>query len=132
MKSNWHPLPQPSSAGLEQYLEDTKLELVTAVFTPQHDKLSANERTNFYLHINTIGDRRKYKINRLIIVLCLPRFFCVVSERTHKTFFAFFQYQMSKILTGRKITRQVYMREYQSWTEVTKVPPTVLTHYFPL
>ena len=43
VKSQWQPPPQPSVA-LETYLELTKMELAEAVFTPQSDNLSANER----------------------------------------------------------------------------------------
>ena len=43
VKSNWQPPVQPSAA-LEQYLEDTKLEIASMVFHPQPDNISQGER----------------------------------------------------------------------------------------
>jgi len=43
VKSNWQPPIQPSAA-LEQYLEDTKLEIASMVFYPQSDNISQGER----------------------------------------------------------------------------------------
>ena len=43
VKSTWQP-PIQSSVALEDYLEETKLELASIVFNPQKDNISANER----------------------------------------------------------------------------------------
>ena len=43
VKSNWQP-PIQCSATLEQYLEDTKLEIALMVFYPQPDNISQGER----------------------------------------------------------------------------------------
>jgi len=43
VKSTWQP-PFQNSVALENYLEETKLELASAVFRPQIDNISANER----------------------------------------------------------------------------------------
>ena len=43
VKSTWQPAVQ-SSVALENYLEESKLELASAAFRPQVDNISANER----------------------------------------------------------------------------------------
>ena len=43
VRSNWQPPPQPSVA-LENYLEQTKLEIANITFTDVKDNLSANQR----------------------------------------------------------------------------------------
>ena len=43
VKSAWQP-PIQNSVALENYLEDTKLELAYIVFNPQNDNISVNER----------------------------------------------------------------------------------------
>ena len=43
VKSTWQP-PIQNSVALENYLEETKLELASIVFYPQNDNISANER----------------------------------------------------------------------------------------
>ena len=43
VRSNWQPPPQPPVA-LENYLEQTKLEIATITFTDEKDNLSANQR----------------------------------------------------------------------------------------
>ena len=43
VKSTWQP-PVQNSVALENYLEENKLELASAVFRPQRDNISANER----------------------------------------------------------------------------------------
>ena len=43
VKSTWQP-PIQNSVALENYLEETKLELASIVFNPQNDNISANER----------------------------------------------------------------------------------------
>ena len=43
VRSNWQPPPQPSVA-LENYLEQTKLEIAKIAFTDVKDNLSANQR----------------------------------------------------------------------------------------
>jgi len=43
VKSTWEP-PVQNSVALENYLEETKLELTSAVFRPQIHNTSANER----------------------------------------------------------------------------------------
>ena len=43
VRSNWQPPPQPSAA-LENYLEQTKLEIANITFTDVKDNLSANQR----------------------------------------------------------------------------------------
>ena len=43
VKSTWQP-PVQNSVALENYLEETKLEIASAIFRPQIDNISANER----------------------------------------------------------------------------------------
>ena len=43
VKSTWQP-PVQNSVALENYLEETKLEIASAIFRPQFDNISANER----------------------------------------------------------------------------------------
>ena len=43
VRSHWQPPPQPSVA-LENYLEQTKLEIANITFTNVKDNLSANQR----------------------------------------------------------------------------------------
>ena len=43
VKSTWQP-PVQNSVALENYLEETNLELASTVFHPQVDNISANER----------------------------------------------------------------------------------------
>ena len=43
VKSTWQP-PVQNSVALENYLEETKLELASTVFHPQVDNISTNER----------------------------------------------------------------------------------------
>ena len=43
VRSNWQPPPEPSVA-LENYLEQTKLEIAKIAFTDVKDNLSANQR----------------------------------------------------------------------------------------
>jgi hypothetical protein len=43
VKSTWQP-PVQNSVALENYLEHTKLKLASAVFCPQIDNISENER----------------------------------------------------------------------------------------
>ena len=43
VKSTWQP-PVQNSVALENYLEETKLEIPSAIFRPQFDNISANER----------------------------------------------------------------------------------------
>ena len=45
VKSAWKP-PVQNSVALENYLEETKLELASVVFRPQMDNISANERNS--------------------------------------------------------------------------------------
>ena len=55
-ESTWQP-PVQNLVALENYLEGTKLELAPAVFRPQMDNISANER-------NAMGAlKRNSKIN---------------------------------------------------------------------
>ena len=42
-KSTWQP-PVQNPVVLENYLEETKLEIASAIFRPQIDNISANER----------------------------------------------------------------------------------------
>ena len=56
VKSTWQP-PVQNSVALENYLEETKLEIASAIFRPKFDNISANER-------NTISAlKRNSKIN---------------------------------------------------------------------
>ena len=41
VKSTWQP-PVQNSVALENYLEDTKLEIASAIFHPQIDNISVN------------------------------------------------------------------------------------------
>ena len=43
VKSTWQP-PVQNSVAPENYLEETKLEIASAIFRPQFDNISANER----------------------------------------------------------------------------------------
>ena len=43
VKSTWQP-PVQNSVALENYLEETKPEIASAIFRPQIDNISANER----------------------------------------------------------------------------------------
>ena len=56
VKSTWQPAVQ-NSVALENYLEETKLEIASAIFRPQFDNISANERNA----ISTL--KRNSKIN---------------------------------------------------------------------
>ena len=47
VKSTWQP-PIQNSVALETYLEETKLEIASAIFRPQIDNISANERNAIY------------------------------------------------------------------------------------
>ena len=56
VKSTWQP-PVQNSVALENYLEETKLEIAPAIFRPQFDNISANESNA----ISTL--KRNSKIN---------------------------------------------------------------------
>ena len=43
VKSTWQPFVQ-NSVALENYLEETKFEIASAIFRPQIDNISAKER----------------------------------------------------------------------------------------
>ena len=60
-ESNWQP-PVQNSVAPENYLEGTKLELAPAVFRPQMDNISANERNA----MSALKRNRKINLKKLI------------------------------------------------------------------
>jgi len=69
VKSTWQP-PVQNSVALENYLEETKLELASAVFRPQIDNISADERNaiSALKHNNKINLKKADKGTTTVIL----------------------------------------------------------------
>ena len=59
VKSTSQP-PVQNSVAIENYLEETKLEIASAIFRPQFDNISANERNA----ISALKRSRKINLNK--------------------------------------------------------------------
>ena len=73
VKSTWQP-PVQNSVALENYLEETKLEIASAIFRPQFDNISANERNA----ISALKRNSKIKLKKAdkgttMVILDIPQ-----------------------------------------------------------